>query len=110
MSIGNIRFFEHRVIYKWVTGIDPEDKGVDHRNGIKDCNGWHNLRPATQMENISNSHNTKGYHWESARNKWRASIGHNNEVIFLGRYDTEAEARAAYEEASKRLHGEFSSV
>lgn len=53
----------HRIIWKMMTGKDPEGV-VDHINHIRDDNRWKNLRDITQEENLRNarlsSNNTSG--------------------------------------------------
>ena len=107
VTVNSYPYLKHRLIWKWVTGIDPA-KDIDHRNVSDTDNSWHNLRLATNQQNSCNRKQTKGY--TRNQNKWMAQIMKKGKCYNLGRYDTEAEARAAYEEASKRLHGEFSSV
>jgi len=34
----NIKYSEHRLIYKMVHGVDPNEKEIDHINGIPDDN------------------------------------------------------------------------
>lgn len=43
---------KHRVIYKWMTGIDPY--WVDHEDGNKLNNRWKNLRDVTASESNRN--------------------------------------------------------
>ena len=100
------RFTAHRLVWKWVTGEDPEF--IDHIDNNRQNNSFHNLRSCNQAENNKNRKGVKGY--TKRRYGWQAQIFDQGKRISLGRFDTEAEARAAYEEASRRLHGEFSSV
>ena len=92
----------------WVTGEDPEEKIVDHKNGDKLCNAWHNLRIATDAQNAWNRRGTKGYSYNKNNKKYQARIRINGKFISLGYYWEEAEAAAAYEKASIELHGAFS--
>ena len=108
INIENVRLLEHRVIYKWVTGVDPAEKEVDHINNVGDCNGWHNLRLGSHEQNSYNNPKKKGYCFDKQTGKWRATITVNGKQRSLGRHATEKQARAAYEKASRELHGEFS--
>jgi hypothetical protein len=99
----------HRVIL----GALP-DQGVDHINGNKLDNRKSNLRFATQSQNCFNKgkrpNNTSGYKGVSLdrkRGTYRAVICANRKMFFLGRFKTGVEAAEAYNEAAKRLHGEF---
>lgn len=94
----------HHVVWVLTTGNKPTDSmHIDHIDGDKKNNAHINLR---LVDPVSNWHNTKskGYHWDTKNKKWRASIMINRRCINLGRYNTEAEARAAYETA-KKMHG-----
>lgn len=86
---------------------------VDHKNGDSLNNQKHNLRQTTQQNNCFNSKgkgsNTgfKGVSFSKERRKYFASIMHNRRTIPLGRYATPEEAAKAYNEAARRLFGEF---
>ena len=77
---------------------------IDHINHDKTDNTDANLRVVTQQQNQFNLSDAKGYSWDYARNKWKAQIKLNRKVIFLGRFEKEEDARAAYLEAKERLH------
>ena len=111
IGINNIDYVTHRLIWCWVTGEDPGTLEVDHVNGDKSCSAWHNLRLATRPQNASNIKATKGYHYfkgGSRTKRWCAEIWVDYKKISLGYFLTEAEAAAAYKEASVKYHGEFS--
>ena len=108
IQINKVSYGIHRIIWRYMTGQDPASLEIDHIDGVRNNNAWHNLRLATHTQNGRNRSGTKG--WSIADGRYRARIRHNRKLISLGYYDTEAEARAAYEEASRKLHGEFSSV
>lgn len=69
----------------------PQGLVVDHRNGNKLDNRRINLRICTISENSRNVHGTKGYCWDTTRQKWL--VTYRGE--FYGRYDTENQAKAA---------------
>lgn len=48
-------FREHRLIWWMVTGQDPGDLYIDHKNMQRDDNRWCNLRKATHSQNYINS-------------------------------------------------------
>lgn len=103
------RFTGQRVVWKWVTGEDPgAHLQVDHINQNRSDNTFSNLRLTTPEQN---SHNRRHRGWVlTPAGKYRVMIGPMDTNRYVGTFDTEAEARAAYEKASKALHGEFSSV
>lgn len=95
----------HRVIYKMITGHEPEQ--IDHINGDRTDNRFENLRSVSAAVNMKNqkqrSNNTSGtigVHWHSVANKWCAAITVNLERIALGRFcvlEDAIEARKAAE-------------
>jgi hypothetical protein len=61
------------------------------------------VRDVTHQENHFNT-DARGYSWNKAAQKWLTQIGVNGKSIFLGYYDTEVEASAAYEAAKLIYH------
>jgi|LGOV01.1.fsa_nt_gb hypothetical protein len=90
-----------------------EGKVVDHINGNPLDNRRENLRHCTHGQNMMNSKSVagfsryKGVYFRKDRNKWRAVIVANGHRSHLGLYETEEDAALAYNEAAKRLHGEY---
>jgi hypothetical protein len=102
----------HRIIWKWMTGEDPET--VDHRNHVTNDNRWDNLRTATWAENTRHCSGHRDRKYPGAlkgayrhENGWLAMIGFEGKQRYLGRYKTEEEAHTVYCEAAILLHGEF---
>lgn len=102
----------HRLIWKWMTGEDPET--VDHENHQTDDNRWKNLRAATWTENTRHcrGHGDRKYPGAlkgAYRHKagWLAMIGYRGKQHYLGCFRTEQEAHEAYCEAAVLFHGEF---
>ncbi|WMX18811.1 hypothetical protein [Escherichia phage vB_EcoP_PAS7] len=93
----------HRVVYYLATGIEPPAM-LDHTDGNRQNNNPDNLRAVTARENNHNRHACKGYHWRSNRNHWCAQIHVDGKEIYLGSFQTEAEARAAYLEGKRIYH------
>lgn len=89
---------EHRVIWELHNGPIPEGLEIDHINRVRDDNRIENLRLATRSENsLNNGH--KGVHFNTQYGDWRAKIMIQGKSHYLGSYDTEEEARAAYVKA-----------
>lgn len=106
----------HRVAWALHHGDWPKDQ-VDHINGIKTDNRMENLRLAKNRENARNrgkqSNNTSGYKGVSyyrSRDKWEANICVNGISKRLGYFATAEEARDAYNDACKILHGDFANT
>ena len=108
LNSERLRYYAHRVIWKWVTGEDPGALDIDHKNGIRDCNAWHNLRKATKKQNRANQPR-RGWTKTPCGN-YRVMCGSMDTNRYVGTFKTEAEARAAYAEAKRALHGEFSPI
>ena len=100
--------YQHRVIWAIHYGVDPGDLIIDHVDGDGHNNKIENLRACSQLNNVWNTKTPKGYSY--FRGKYMASIRKDGRKIYLGVYDTEAEARQAYLEAATELHGEFLNV
>lgn len=77
---------------------------IDHRDGDRTNNKIDNLREVTNQQNCFNRIGTKGYFFDKERNKFLAQIKVNKDKIYLGRFDTELEARNAYLEAKEKYH------
>jgi hypothetical protein len=107
----NGRYMAHRLAWLYVYGDWPA-KCVDHINGVRDDNRIANLREATFVENGRNMKKRpqtrcklKGV--SVINNRFRAQIGIRRKVIYLGIYDTEEEAHAAYVAAAEKEFGAF---
>jgi len=98
----------HRLVFAWCRG-SLESVEIDHIDKNKKNNRIWNLRAATSAQN---SKRKGGRGWKKSKNgkKFESRICVNYRYVHLGTFDTEAEARAAYEKASRDLHGEFSSI
>jgi len=90
----------------------PKGAQTDHRNHDTLDNRKQNLRICTNAQNQHNSgkhsDNTSGYKGvRKSGRKWRTEIRINGEYRYLGTFDTRELAAHAYDEAAKRLHGEY---
>jgi len=87
-------------------------KRTDHRNHDGLDNRKVNLRLATPTQNAQNklipNNNTSGFKGvHKHRRKWQATIQDNGIKKFIGSFDTPHMAAVAYNEAAKKLFGEF---
>lgn len=92
----------HRVVWELCKGPIPIGLQVDHINGVKTDNRIENLRLVTQAENQQNVPR-KGYYWYPKNRCWGSCISIDGKRLFLGLFQTEAEAKAAYL-AAKKVH------
>ena len=98
----------------------PEGMVTDHKDGDGLNNQKGNLRTATHLQNMMNRRGKRGGTstfkgvWldrtQAGRKKWRAGIRLNGRLKYLGRFETEHEAAAAYAAASNTHFGEFSCI
>ena len=66
------RFYEHRLVWKWVTGCEPLGD-VDHKNRNRQCNQFWNLRILPDWLNRWTT--TKpGYYWREDRQQYLARV------------------------------------
>lgn len=99
----------HRLAWLVTVGCWPSGP-IDHINGDRIDNRIANLREATPSENLQNQEFPRGSNphlgvsWQKSRGKWRADICVNHQQRFLGRFDTQEEARVAYLDAKRALH------
>ena len=95
--------------------LQPGCEEVDHwdHNGLN--NRRSNLRPVTHAQNTRNaqkrkdgvSSKFKGVCWDKQNRKFQAAITANGKRTHLGSFDSEEEAARVWNEAAKKLHGEF---
>lgn len=97
----------HRVIWKMVTGNDPEV--IDHINGDKLDNRVGNLRSTDAKGNATNQKtyatNRTGHNGVTvtAHGRYKAQIGNGGTTEYLGCFGTIEEAVAARADAERRL-------
>ena len=111
-ALDGVIFRAHRVIWKLVTGEEPEM--VDHVNGNGLDNRFSNLRAANSAKNAHNARlrrdtvsGLKGVSFCRTQNKWMAQIRVNTRTKFLGHFLDKHEAHEAYKQAAIKYHGEF---
>ena len=108
-AIANVNYLAHRVIWKIVTGLEPDQ--IDHINGDRCDNRWPNLRSVNETTNKRNictpTHNTSGaigVSFDKSRGKWEAHLTLGNRKRHIGRFSSFDEAVAA-RKAAEREHG-----
>ena len=112
-TLMGVPVIAHRLIWLYVHGEWPSGV-IDHRDGNPINNRLSNLRLASVRDNTANSKKRagtssrfKGVTWVKTHQKWKAAIEERREVRFLGYFETEEAAHAAYCVAARRAYGEF---
>jgi len=87
---------------------------TDHKDHDGLNNQRHNLRPATNSQNMGNrrpnlgaSSKYKGVCWIKKTAQWRAMIQRDGRPVFLGLFRSEVEAALAYDAAARDVFGEY---
>ena len=113
ISIYDRPYRAHRLAWLYVHGTWPNG-GLDHINRDKADNRIANLRIATDSQNGANARRPrnnksgfKGVYWFKPMRKWRAQIGINGKMQYLGDFDTPKAAHEAYMQAAAAMFGEF---
>lgn len=107
--INGMPYLAHRIIWKIVTGKDPDF--IDHKDGNPSNNKWSNLREGGAQMNAKNqaipSQNTSGImgvHWHSTNKRWTANIRVEGRLKHLGTFESK-EAAAKARIAAEKKHG-----
>ena len=107
---GSLKFFrKHRMLHLarnpgWDIFDCSSNNCIDHINHSRTDNSIENLRVVTNQQNHFNRSNVKGYCWSKRDSKWRAQIMLNQKNKYLGLFEKEEDARAAYLKAKKIFH------
>lgn len=108
---NDLKIFMHKVLLNAAPG-----QLVDHKDGDKLNNRRSNLRLADRAGNSMNRRrgrdNTTGLKGIVRRSRvggtrWEASIRVNYKLVYLGMFEDRLAAAMAYDEAAKKLHGDF---
>lgn len=88
-----ISYLAHRIIWKMVTGEEPNI--IDHDDRDRSNNRWRNLIDGTQSQNMKNvklradnSSGRVGVYFIRRSGKWAAAIGHRRSFKHLGTFPT----------------------
>jgi hypothetical protein len=108
IKIGNHCYMAHRLAWKYVTGDDPGDFQIDHKDLNKSNNAFSNLRLVTNKQNCENrkinARNKTGHRGVYMRgNRFYAEICHNYVRMKIGTYTTLQEAIDAVAKKRKEL-------
>jgi len=104
-------FFAHRVAWFLTHGEDRAD--IDHRDRDGTNNRLSNLRIATRSQQAANRRGfgrfAKGV-YRTRHGTFTAHICIDHQKVYLGTFQTEAEAAAAYALRAEEAFGEFASL
>lgn len=92
-----------------MTGSWPK-REIDHANRVPSDDRWKNLREASRSQQNQNQvrPNKTGFKNVSPdKKKFVSYINLDGKRTYLGRFDTAAEAHAAYVRKARELFGEF---
>lgn len=109
ISIGCVKYYEHRLAWLYMIGEWPKNK-IDHIDGDRSNNAFANLREATDAVNAQNIKNAQtnnklgllGVYQKSHR--FIARIYANGRETVIGRFDSAEEAHVAYLTAKRIVH------
>lgn len=80
VTVDGTGYQAHRVIWKWITGLEPAPY-LDHVNRNKHDNRVWNLREVSSGENVANrayykrrKPSSKGYYWCNTAQCWKANV------------------------------------
>ena len=105
----------HQLIITTFCGKQPKSHQVDHIDRNPFNNKLDNLRFVTRAQNRMNTEKQQGRRQDSSqfkgvsrnKNRWRARICKDKDVVWLGNFEKEEDAARAYDKAACKLFGEF---
>lgn len=110
IQIGRRLYGAHRLAWLYMKGEWPPFQ-IDHDNLQKTDNRWSNLRDATPGQNSANTpkrrSGLKGVTLHKTTGKYQAQIKTRNINFYLGLFEDEASAHAAYMKKAIELFGNF---
>lgn len=97
--VNGIKYGQHRIIYKLVTGLEPEGV-IDHINNDPTDNSWINLQDITPYENSLKDRNLPVYppKYHGRHTRWivRPELGDNKKGHLSFSNKADAYAAAAF--------------
>ena len=116
ITYEGVKYRASRLAWFYMTGEWPSQE-MDHKDKDKANDKWINLREVSRSENglnrylqPNNTSGARGVHWDLDRGKWGASVKHDGNIHFVGRYDLLDEAIEARDAAAQDLHGDFATL
>ena len=85
------------VVFAWMQGRWPiQGMDIYHIDRNPFNQRWHNLREVTRRQNMQNTKLFRGGTAKTRTGDWSAYITIGGQKTYLGQYDTQKEAQAAY--------------
>lgn len=112
IGLGSKLYAEHRLAWLYVHKTWPVGQ-IDHIDGNPGNNRIANLRDVSDVVNKQNMRRSPtgkkyshlfGAQWCKQAEKWKASIRVNGRTKFIGFFESDVEASAAYLETKRKLH------
>lgn len=99
-------------MHRLILGLNSDGPFVDHHDGDGLNNARGNLRLASRQGNRVNSRKRSGYASSykgvvASHRKWKAKIRVGATMLYLGTFENEVDAAAAYNAAAIAQFGEF---
>ena len=101
--LNNKMEYAHRVAYEMEHGPVSRALDIDHTCYNKSCVKPAHLRAASRKQNTENREGAqsnsksgvRGVTWHKASRRWMAQVKHNGQAIYVGTFDSLAEASQA---------------
>ena len=112
VKIAGTNYAVHRIAWLYMTGKWPEHE-IDHWDTDPGNNRFSNLRDVPNVVNKENMREAPsgkkyspllGAHWCKQRRRWKSSITVRGKSQYIGWFDTDVEASAAYFERKRKVH------
>jgi len=104
-------------MHRQILGLTNPKIFADHIDGDGLNNQKHNLRAASNSQNLANvnkrkgtSSKYKGVNYRKATGKWQVHIQHQGKLHFVGTFDNEIDGAKAYDKKATELFGEFAKL
>ncbi len=100
VRINRKEFMAHRIIWMLMTGDDPGQAEIDHRNEVKDDNTWSNLKRRDHSGNLLN--NSKPCYARFG-NRWCARVTHKGKLVLHKYFVEEQDAIEAVKQVKRNI-------
>jgi len=103
------KIYAHRAAWEFTNGPVPDEMHLDHTCHSRSCVNPSHLRMVTRKQNMehqitahaNSATGVRGVHWDKAKQRYVARVGHNKRSIHVGYFSNVKDAEAAV--IAKRL-------